>query len=220
MASKIKICGLSAAQNLATALDEGADYVGFVFFEPSPRHVSYALAGELGGQVRGRARKVALTVDADDARFDALMRHLDPDLLQLHGRESPERAAEIRARYGRQVIKAVKVRRADDVRRAAAYSNAADMVVYDAMPPKESPLPGGNGVTFDWSLLAKRPEAIPFMLSGGLNADNVAAAITQLHPAIVDVSSGVEVRPGIKDDDLIRHFIRAARAADSIAAES
>lgn len=220
MTSKIKICGLSAAQNLQTALDEGADYVGFVFFEPSPRHVSYARAGELGGAVKGRAKKVALTVDADDARFEAIMRDLDPDLLQLHGQESPERAAELKARYGRPVIKAVKVRRQEDVHQAEAYAGSADMIVYDAKPPEESPLPGGNGVTFDWSLLAGRPKDMPFMLSGGLNADNVAAAITQLHPAIVDVSSGVESSPGVKDDDLIRAFIRAARAADKVAAEA
>lgn len=213
MTCAIKICGLSTPPTLATALDEGADYVGFVFFEPSPRHVGYEQARELGAQVRGRARTVALSVDADDARLDAITKHLGPDVFQLHGRESPDRAAEIRARYGRPVMKAIKLRGPEDLAQGAAYVDAVDMLIYDAESPEDSVLPGGNGVAFDWSILAGRAEREAFMLSGGLDPDNVAKAIARAHPAVVDVSSGVETRPGVKDSELIRRFIRAARAA-------
>lgn len=213
MTCAIKICGLSTASTLDAALDAGAEYLGFVFFEPSPRHVRYEQARALGRQVQGRARIVALSVDADDAQLDAIAAHLDPDLFQLHGQETPARAAEIRARYGKPVMKAIKLRDHADLRQAAAYVDAVDMLVYDAMAPASAVLPGGNGLCFDWSILAGRAEREAFMLSGGLDADNVAEAIAIARPAIVDVSSGVETRPGVKDEGLIRRFIAAARAA-------
>jgi phosphoribosylanthranilate isomerase len=211
--SVIKICGLSTPETLEAALSAGADMVGFVFFEKSPRHLSYEQAAALSPLVRGRAKKIALTVDADEARLDAIIAALAPDGLQLHGKESPERVAAIKAHYGLPVYKAISVSAREDLDKAAAYRDAADWLLLDAKPPKESTRPGGNGRTFDWTLLNHLDRALPFMLSGGLDPANVAEAIRISHPDGVDVSTGVEDRPGAKNPDKIRAFVEAARAA-------
>lgn len=216
----IKICGLSTPETLEAALAAGADMVGFVFFEKSPRHIGYDLAARLGAQVSGRARKTALSVDADDARLDAIVAALAPDGLQLHGKESPERVAAVKARYGLPVLKAIGVSGAADLERAAAYHGVADWLLLDAKPPKDAAHPGGNGVTFDWTLLKHLDRTLPFMLSGGLDPANVAEAIRISTPDGVDVSSGVEDRPGVKNPDKIRAFVETARRAYAAASTS
>ncbi|MGJ4857764.1 phosphoribosylanthranilate isomerase [Labrys sp. KB_33_2] len=216
----IKICGLSTPETLEAALAAGADMVGFVFFEKSPRHIGYDLAAQLGAQVSGRARKTALSVDADDARLDAIVAALAPDGLQLHGKESPERVAAVKARYGLPVLKAIGVSSAADLERAAAYRGVADWLLLDAKPPKDAAHPGGNGVTFDWMLLKHLDRTLPFMLSGGLDPANVAEAIRISTPDGVDVSSGVEDRPGVKNPDKIRAFVETARQAYAAASTS
>lgn len=214
MALAIKICGLSSAGALDVALAEGADMVGFVFFEPSPRHVGFKAAADLGRQAAGRALKVALSVDADDAWLDASVQALRPDMLQLHGKEAPARVAEIKARFGLPVMKAIAVERAGDLALIETYRGIADHVIFDARAPKEATRPGGLGQTFDWHLLENLDAALSFMLSGGLNPGNVAEALRITRAPGVDVSSGVERRPGEKDPDKISSFIRAARAAE------
>ncbi|MFT4131239.1 MAG: phosphoribosylanthranilate isomerase [Labrys sp. (in: a-proteobacteria)] len=209
----IKICGLSTPDTLEAALAAGADMVGFVFFEKSPRHIGYDLAAQLGAQVSGRARKTALSVDADDARLDAIVAALAPDGLQLHGKESPERVAAVKARYGLPLLKAIGVSSAADLEGAAVYRGVADWLLLDAKPPKDAAHPGGNGVTFDWTLLKHLDRTLPFMLSGGLDPANVAEAIRISTPDGVDVSSGVEDRPGVKNPDKIRAFVERARAS-------
>jgi phosphoribosylanthranilate isomerase len=209
----VKICGLSTAEALDVALDEGADMVGFVFFPPSPRHLAYEAARPLGARVRGRAQKVALTVDADDAVFDALVEALRPDLLQLHGRESPARVAALKQRFGLPVMKAVPVETAADLAAVTPYADVADRLLFDARAPREATRPGGLGKSFDWHVLENLDVSLPFMLSGGLDAGNVAEALRITRAPGVDVSSGVERAPGEKDPDKIRAFIRAAREA-------
>jgi phosphoribosylanthranilate isomerase len=196
-----------------TALAEGADMVGFVFFEPSPRHLAPEEARTLGACVRGRARKVALFVDADDAELAASIEALKPDLLQLHGRESPQRVAYLRARFGLPVMKAIPVAAAEDLAPVPRYAAVADWLVFDARAPRDATRPGGLGRPFDWHLLQDLDVAVPFMVSGGLDAGNVADAVRLTRAAAVDVSSGVERAPGVKDAEKIRAFIRAARAA-------
>ena len=213
MSLEIKICGLSTAETLEASLSAGADMVGMVFFAPSPRHVDLATAASLGAQARGRAQIVALTVDADDATLAAIIDALRPDMLQLHGRESVERVATIRARFGLPVMKALGIASAEDLAALAAYEVVADRLLLDAKPPKGATLPGGNGVAFDWNLIAGLDPARPFMLSGGLDPENVADAVRLIHPPGLDVSSGVERGPGIKDPSRIEAFLRAARAA-------
>ncbi|HEY8578680.1 MAG TPA: phosphoribosylanthranilate isomerase, partial [Beijerinckiaceae bacterium] len=203
----IKICGLSTEESLEAAIAAGADMVGLVFFPPSPRHLSPARARALGAAAQGRVRKVALSVDADDATLDALTEAARPDALQLHGRESPARVLEIKRRFGLPVMKAIHVSTRDDLAAVAAYEGAADSLVFDARPPKGATLPGGNGAAFDWTLLAGVDTRLPWMLSGGLNPDNVAEALRVTGAAALDVSSGVERAPGEKDPDLIRLFI-------------
>ena len=209
----IKICGLSTQDTLTAALDAGADMIGFVFFEKSPRYVSIPLAGALGRMVKQRARKVALTVDAGDDELDVIALSLRPDLLQLHGKETPERVAAIKERYGLPVLKALGISVREDVAAAKAYAGVADWLLLDAKPPKGAALPGGNGVRFDWSLLGDLDRALPFMLSGGLDPSNVGEAIAIVRPDGVDVSSGVEDFPGMKNPDKIRAFVEAARTA-------
>jgi len=209
----VKICGLSIPEALDVALDEGADMVGFVFFPPSPRHLSYDAARPLGRRVRDRAQKVALTVDADDAVFDALVEALQPDLLQLHGKESPARVTALKRRFGLPVMKAIAVETKADLAAMAPYDGIADRLLFDARAPREATRPGGLGKTFDWHLLENIDPGVPFMLSGGLDADNVADALRITRAPGVDVSSGVERAPGEKDPDKIRAFIRAARDA-------
>jgi phosphoribosylanthranilate isomerase len=216
----VKICGLTTAPALDAALDAGADFVGFVFFPPSPRHLELAAAGDLGRQVGGRAGKVALTVDADDGLIAAIMAALAPDLLQLHGREPPARVAAIRARFGRPVMKALPIAGPEDLAAIPAYAGVADRLLFDARPPREATRPGGLGRAFDWRLLERLDLAVPFMLSGGLDAGNVATALAVTAAPGVDVSSGVEAAPGVKDPERIRAFIRAARAARGAAGET
>jgi phosphoribosylanthranilate isomerase len=209
----IKICGLAAPEALDAALDVGADMVGFVFFPPSPRHLTLAAARTLGARVRGRAQKVALSVDADDALLQGIMEALQPDVLQLHGREPPERVASLRKRFGVPVMKAIAVAAAEDLAAVAAYADVADRLLFDARAPREATRPGGLGNVFDWRLLEDIRAGVPFMLSGGLEPANVAEALRITRAPGVDVSSGVERAPGDKDPDKIRAFVRAARAA-------
>jgi phosphoribosylanthranilate isomerase len=208
----IKICGLRSPEALDSALDAGADMVGFVFFPPSPRHLDFALATALGARVDGRALKVALSVNADDDWLAASIAALHPDLLQLHGKETPERVAAVRARFVRPVMKAIAVETANDLACVPAYAAVADRLIFDARAPRDATRPGGLGKPFDWRLLKNLDPRVPFMLSGGLNRDNVAEAIAITGARGIDVSSGVERAPGEKDPALIRGFIQAARA--------
>ena len=209
----VKICGLKSPEALDVALDAGADMVGFVFFPPSPRHLSYDAARPLGQRVRSRARKVALTVDADDATFDALVEALRPDLLQLHGKETPARVDALKRRFGLPVMKAIPVETVADLAAMTSYAGIADRLLFDARAPREATRPGGLGRPFDWHLLENLDPGLPFMVSGGLDAGNVAEALRITRAPGVDVSSGVERAPGEKDPDKIRAFIRAAREA-------
>ena len=205
----VKICGLSTPETLDAALEAGADQIGLVFFPKSPRYVSLDGARALADRARGRTEIVALTVEAADAELDIIVEAIRPDWLQLHGRETPERVAAVKARSGCRVMKAIGVATKADLAEAAIYVGAADRLLLDAKPPKGSVLPGGNGVAFDWSILHGFGE--PFMLSGGLSPDNVAVATRAARPAAVDVSSGVETAPGRKDPALIAAFVAAAR---------
>lgn len=215
MSVAVKICGLSRPDMLEAALDAGAAYIGLVFYEPSPRNVSLEQAEVLAAQARGRATIVALTVDASDALLRDIARRVRPDFIQAHGEETPQRVRDMTDMTAIPVIKAVKVKEAGDVGRARDYAGAAAMVLFDAMAPEAltRALPGGNGIVFDWSLLDAADGGRPFMLSGGLNASNIAEAIRVTGAPVVDVSSGVEREPGVKDANLIRKFIEAARSA-------
>ncbi|ABE60965.1 phosphoribosylanthranilate isomerase [Nitrobacter hamburgensis X14] len=210
----VKICGLSTPATLDVTLQGGADMVGFVFFPPSPRHLDLSRARELGAQVRGRAGKVALTVDADDATLGGIIEALRPDLLQLHGKETVARIREIKRTFGLPIMKAIGIETAGDLAALPGYAAVADRVLFDAHPPKDATRPGGLGVPFDWRLLENLAPGIPFMLSGGLTAGNVDAAVRTTRAGGVDVSSGVESAPGVKDAGMIGDFIRAARAAE------
>jgi phosphoribosylanthranilate isomerase len=214
MSLTLKICGLSTRETLDAALEAGADMVGFVFFPPSPRHLDLAIARDLAGQVQGRALKVALTVDADDATLADIVEALAPDMLQLHGHESVARVRDIKQRFGLPVMKVVAVETAADLASVPAYAAVADRILFDARAPKHATRPGGLGAVFDWHVLEKLDLAVPFMVSGGLNAANVADAVRLTRACGVDISSGVERLPGIKDPELIRGFIRAVRAID------
>ena len=215
MPIRVKICGLRTETAMEAAISAGADLVGLVFFPPSPRNVDLATAAELAAQAEGRAERVVLMVDADDRLLDAVVGRIDPDLFQLHGSETPERVAAIRATYGIPVMKVIKVSTADDAAEALGYRDVADLILFDAKAPVSAPraLPGGNGIAFDWHLLDGVKNKVPFMLSGGLTPETVAAAIRATGAQAVDVSSGVEIKPGEKDGDLIRRFIAAARGA-------
>jgi phosphoribosylanthranilate isomerase len=215
MSLLVKICGLSTPEALDVALEAGADLVGFVFFPPSPRHLDFDAARALGARAQGRAHKVALSVDADDAFLDAVVEALRPDMLQLHGKEPPARVAELKQRHGLPVMKAVAIEAARDLSAVPAYLHVADRIIFDARPPRDATRPGGLGRPFDWQLLQALDLGIPFMLSGGLDAANVAEALRITRAQAVDVSSGVERAPGEKDPDKIRAFIRAAREADA-----
>lgn len=219
MSLLVKICGLSTRETLQTALDAGADMVGFVFFPPSPRHVSLETGRELGRQVQQRALKVALTVDADDATLDNIMDALSPDIFQLHGNESGARLRDIKQRFGRPVMKAVPVATAADLVVLPGYAISADRILFDARAPKDATRPGGLGEPFDWHLLENLDLEVPYMVSGGLHADNVAEAVRVTRAGGADVSSGVESTPGVKDPDMIKAFIRAARATQDASQE-
>ena len=209
----VKICGLSTAEALDVALDAGADMVGFVFFPPSPRNLSFKTAAALEARVRGRAKKVALSVDADDTFLSHIVDALGPDFLQLHGSESPLRVSAIKARFKLPVIKAIAVETRADLAAIARYAVVADHLLFDARAPREATRPGGLGKSFDWHLLENLRPGVPFMLSGGLDAGKVGEALRITHAPGVDVSSGVERVPGEKDPDKIRAFVRAAREA-------
>jgi phosphoribosylanthranilate isomerase len=210
----VKICGLSTRETLDVALDAGADMVGFVFFPPSPRHLSLETARELAKQTKGRASKVALTVDADDATLADIVDALQPDILQLHGKEPAARLRDIKQKFGLQVMKAIPVATASDLASLPGYAAVADSILFDAHAPKEATRPGGLGAVFDWHVLENLDLRLPFMVSGGLHAGNVAEAVRVTRTGGVDVSSGVERAPGVKDPELIRGFIRAARATE------
>jgi phosphoribosylanthranilate isomerase len=209
----VKICGLSTADALDAALDAGADMVGFVFFEPSPRHLGLEAARPLGERVRGRAKKVALTVDASDDMLARIVKSLAPDVLQLHGRETPDRVVTVRTRFGLPVIKALPIARREDLTPIRIYEKIVDRILFDARAPRQATRPGGLGQPFDWHLLENLDQNLSFMLSGGLDAANVAEALAITRAPAVDVSSGVERAPGVKDPEKIRAFIRAARLA-------
>lgn len=215
MSLLVKICGLQTPEALDVALESGADLVGFVFFAPSPRNLDDAAARALGARVKGRAGKVALSVDADDAALAAIVEALKPDMLQLHGVETPERVTALRARFGLPVMKAIPVAERKDLARIELYKKVADRLIFDARAPRDATRPGGLGTPFDWTLLKGVDPGIPYMLSGGLDAGNVAEALRITRAPGVDVSSGVERAPGEKDADKIRAFIRAARAAEA-----
>ena len=212
----VKICGLSTRETLDVALDAGADMVGFVFFPPSPRHLSLEMARDLGKQAKRRASKVALTVDADDLTLANIVEALQPDLLQLHGRETVARLRDIKQQFGLPVMKVIAVETSADLATLPGYAEIADRVLFDARAPKEATRPGGLGAVFDWHVLERLDLKLPFMVSGGLNAENVAKAMRITRAGGVDVSSGVERSPGVKDPDMIRAFVRAARATEEL----
>ena len=212
----VKICGLSTPETLDVALQAGADMVGFVFFPASPRHISLETARDLGRQAKGRAVKVALTVDADDAKLANIVETLRPDILQLHGSETVARLRDIKQAFGLPVIKVIAVETSADLAPLPGYTAVADRILFDARAPKDATRPGGLGAVFDWHLLQNLDLKLPFMVSGGLNAGNVAEAVRVTRAGGVDVSSGVERAPGIKDAEMIRDFIRAARATEEL----
>jgi phosphoribosylanthranilate isomerase len=209
----VKICGLSTPEALDVAIEEHADMVGFVFFPPSPRNVSLDAARALSARAKGQAKKVALSVDADDVLLAAVVDALAPDFLQLHGKESPERISAIKARFRLPVIKALAIETKSDFARVKPYAAASDWLLFDAKAPADATRPGGLGKPFDWSLMRGVAPGVPVMLSGGLDVSNVAEAIRIAAPPAVDVSSGVESSPGQKDVRKIREFIRRAREA-------
>jgi phosphoribosylanthranilate isomerase len=217
----VKICGLSTRETLDVALEAGADMVGFVFFPPSPRHLSLEAARDLGKQVKRRATKVALTVDADDATLANVIEALQPDILQLHGSETVARLRDIKQKFGLQVMKVIAVEVPSDLISLPGYAAVADRILFDARAPKEATRPGGLGAVFDWrvlksDVLENLDLKLPFMVSGGLNAQNVAEAVRVTRAGGVDVSSGVERAPGVKDPETIRAFIRAVRATEEL----
>jgi len=209
MQMRVKICGLTTRETLLAATGAGAAYVGFNFFPKSPRYAVPDLAHLLALEVAPGIAKVGLTVDADDAMLDSITDEVPLDMLQLHGSESPERVAEVRTRYGLPVIKALGIATAEDLDKIELYENVADQLLIDAKPPPDGELPGGNGLTFDWRLIANRRWARPWMLAGGLDKSNVAEAVRLTGARQVDLSSGVETAPGVKDPDLIRSFLAA-----------
>jgi len=215
MAIQVKICGINSRPALAAAIEGGAAFIGLVFYPLSPRCVDLDQAAALAAAVPDGVVRTGLLVDADDAAIAAILKRVPLDMLQLHGGESPARLRDIRARFGRPVMKVVKVAGAEDVAAADAYGGAADRLLFDAKPPKDmkGALPGGNALAFDWQLLAGRSWPVPWMLSGGLDAGNVAEAVRISGANAVDVSSGVEDRPGVKNPDRIRAFIAAAKGA-------
>jgi phosphoribosylanthranilate isomerase len=212
----VKICGLSTRETLDAALQAGADMVGFVFFPASPRHISLETARDLGRQAKGRAVKVALTVDADDATLANIVEALQPDILQLHGRETVARLRDIKQTFGLQVMKAIAVETPADLAPLPGYAAVADRILFDARAPKGATRPGGLGAVFDWHVLENLDLKLPFMVSGGLSAANVAEALRVTGAGGVDVSSGVEQTLGVKDPEMIRAFIQAARATEEL----
>lgn len=212
MTMLIKTCGLKAADMVSHSTQNGAHQIGFIFFEKSPRHVSPEQAAAAASPARGFADIVAVTVNADDAYLDEINDVLKPDMMQLHGSETPERVAYVKARYNLPVMKAFSIRDAHDLDKVQAYIGVADRMLFDAKAPKGSELPGGNGVSFDWSLLESLDQSVEYMLSGGLNAQNVCEAMTNTHAIGMDVSSGIEIKPGVKDKELMDGFFNAIKS--------
>jgi len=215
MSTLVKICGLNSPESLEAALACGADMVGFVFFPKSPRNVDLSSAQALSAQIDGRAQKVALLVDAEDKIIEGVIEALAPDWLQLHGKESPERVQALRQKFGRPILKALGLARAEDLAAVSPYEGIADALLFDAKPSPSALLPGGNGLSFDWAILqgyARRSKS-QWLLSGGLDAGNVAEALRLTQAPGVDVSSGVEDSPGVKNPAKISAFIAAVRNA-------
>lgn len=210
MALLVKICGINSADSADAAVRAGADFAGLVFYPKSPRHLSFEAARALAERMRGRLRLVALVADADDELISAVQNALRPDFLQLHGRETADRVAAIRARFGIPLIKAIAVADASDFDLLPAFTPSIDMFLFDAKTP-DGVRPGGHGVPFDWQVLRNRSIARPWFLAGGLNPDNVVRAIASANPPGVDVSTGVETAPGVKSPEKIAAFIAAAR---------
>ena len=210
-----KICGLTAAKDVDAAVVGGAAYLGFMAWPPSRRHIAPANAGRLATAARGKAKIVAVVVDANNEWIDEIIRDLAPDFLQLHGTETPERVEELKRRTGAGIIRAVRVENIDDVITARAFDEVADHILYDARAPQGAEAPGGNGVAFDWKVTSAIPNGKPWFLAGGLNAGNVADALRQTGAPLVDVSSGVERSPGCKDPVLIKEFLFKVRDAAS-----
>jgi phosphoribosylanthranilate isomerase len=212
----VKICGLSTRETLDAALQAGADMVGFVFFPASPRHIGLNTAHDLGRQAKGRALKAALTVDADDATLAKVVEALQPDILQLHGKEAVARLRDIKQAFRLPVMKAIAVETTADLASLPGYAAVADRILFDARAPRDATRPGGLGAVFDWHVLENLDLKLPFMVSGGLHDGNVAEAVRVSRAGGVDVSSGVERAPGVKDPEMIRAFIRAARATEEL----
>ncbi|MGF0539751.1 phosphoribosylanthranilate isomerase [Agrobacterium sp. ES01] len=209
MKPDVKICGLKTAEAVEHAVHRGASHIGFIFFGKSPRNIEPDLAGDLADQVRGKARIVAVTVNADDEELDEIIAFLRPDIVQFHGSESPERLLHVKAMYGLPAMKAFSVREEGDLRRVDPFIGVADRFLFDAKPPAGSDLPGGNGVSFDWRLLRGLDAEVDYMLSGGLNKDNIAEALAETGARGIDISSGVESAPGVKNLQMIDAFFDA-----------
>jgi len=218
--TEIKICGLSTPEAVSASIDAGAQMIGFIFFEKSPRNVSVEKAVELARFAAGRVKTVCVTVNADDATLEDIVERVSPDYIQLHGSETPERVADIRRKYSLPVIKAISVRTAEDLASSSRYTGVADRLLFDAKAPAGSQLPGGNGVSFDWELLHHLDPATNWMLSGGLDMENIVNALEISRTTGIDVSSGVESSSGIKDIAKIDAFIKTVRDHDKAAAAS
>lgn len=213
MTVRVKICGLKTAEDAHVALEAGADFLGCVFFEPSPRHVSPDQAAEVFDMIGELdAKRVGLFVDPDEACLDQVLAHVRLDIVQLHGHETPQRVEEVRQTYGVEVMKALPIETPKDVDTARTYDGVADYLLFDAKPPKGATRPGGNAIAFDWTLLKATDWSVPWMLAGGLRAGNVCEAVLQSGAAIVDVSSGVESEKGVKSKDMIRRFIENVKS--------
>jgi phosphoribosylanthranilate isomerase len=215
----VKICGLTLTSSIAAALRGGASHLGFIFFPASPRHVTPQRAAELLGGVRGEAIAVAVTVNAGDDLLDEIVSVMSPGLLQLHGDETAERVRELKRRYGLPVMKALSVRQTGDLDAIGDFFEVADQLLLDARPPADAVLPGGNGAAFDWSMLDGVDPVVDYMLSGGITVDNVARALRYARAGGIDVSSGVESSPGVKDDALINRFLARVGRFETAAAE-
>ncbi len=212
----VKICGLSTPESVEAALRLGASHVGFIFFEKSPRNIDPARAGQLRSAALGKAKAVAVTVDASDERLDAIVSAMSPDMLQLHGKETPQRVAELKARYGLPVIKVIPILQATDLASADEYAGIADRLMFETKPPPGSELPGGNAVPFDWSILRELAPGTDYFLAGGINPQNVAEAIVVANPPGIDVSSGVESAPGIEGPFAHRGAVCANPQGDGV----
>ncbi|MEM8652814.1 MAG: phosphoribosylanthranilate isomerase [Pseudomonadota bacterium] len=207
-----KICGLSTPETIDAVINGGASYLGFIFFEKSPRHVTIEQAKALADHVAGRIAIVAVSVNADNPYLDEIVDAVKPKMLQLHGNETPERLKFVKDRYNRPVMKAFSIQERADLDAVQPYVGIADRFLFDAKAPKGSLLPGGNGVAFDWEIMDHVPDSVPYMLSGGLNAENIREAVQESGASSVDVSSGVETKPGVKDVVLIEEFLNISQA--------